>query len=252
MEDRRSFWLSREGFVRVICRATTSGNVQMNCSGWALPPRPPRGHFIGATSCTGECGPDRNNRRTESSVGGTRRNASSIPFSICRWRGDEAAAPTCLPVWFIAQSALTANGFVFALAHRSTAYVHIDHAPSPCPSENLLSNPSFSALETAAIHLHPLTLRKSWGFTIARRGHWRCVQISKERSLRWDFWSIRWRKGWRSDPSTTFVITDASIGSARYFFFFFFFALLLYDRLYDDIDADLYTSIWIWNRCNNR
>jgi len=25
--SRRSFWLSCEGFVRVICRATTSGNV---------------------------------------------------------------------------------------------------------------------------------------------------------------------------------------------------------------------------------
>lgn len=90
----------------------------MNCSGWALPRV--FGGLLSARHLVWECGLDRNNRRTETRAG-TRGGNLQLTWGY-------GAGVDLPPSWFIAQSALTANGFVFAAPmHGYVLWTRIDH-----------------------------------------------------------------------------------------------------------------------------
>lgn len=87
----------------------------MNCPGWA----PPRafGDFYRRDILYGNAGPTGINRRTETRASEDEKKRETgvttppLPSSSIWGMGAGVDLP---PSWFIAQSALTANGFVFA------------------------------------------------------------------------------------------------------------------------------------------
>lgn len=81
----------------------------MNYSGWARATTSLRG-LLSARHLVWECGPNRNKRRTET----TARREGERKDLFLSGGGETQVGVDLPPSWFIAQSAFTANGFVFA------------------------------------------------------------------------------------------------------------------------------------------
>lgn len=135
--------------------------------------------LLSARHLVWECGPNRNKRRTETTdaaaataaaaaaTGRKRRRRRREEGPLFLGRRRETAGVDLPPSWFIAQSAFTANGFVFAGPMH--AYLYDTNRPAPA---------SFLGLVSSLLSSHRFSLRRSYSFLalcsfvrVARRFH---------------------------------------------------------------------------------